>query len=92
MKEIKRTGAGLQIDVFCVDTLPACKVFLPALESYSLERVYEGLIRRKPASSHEAEADCFNLLHLMAKMEKEEWIPWVEEIMVKFDTIQPMRF
>ena len=102
MKEIKLTGASLrQLDhLFCVDSLQGCRDLLPAgrLESYTLASVYEGLIGRMPPSSHQAEADCFNLLQITAEMDgvKEvmemEWIPWAEENMVKFDTIHPMRF
>ena len=53
-----------------------------------LASVYEHTIGSEPSSSHEAEADCFNLLQITAKMEK--WIPWAEENMVKFSDIQPM--
>ena len=100
MKEIKRTGASLHKDTYCVDSLQGCRDLLPAgrLESYTLASVYEGLIGRKPSSSHQAEADCFNLLQITAEMDgvhgvmEMEWIPWAEENMVKFDTIHPMRF
>ena len=93
MKEIKLTGASLrQLDhLFCVDSLQGCRRLLrPALESYTLASVYESLLRMKPSSSHKAEADCFNLLQITEMMK--EWIPWAEENMVKFDTVQPMRF
>ena len=86
------------VEAFCVDTLEVCPVFLLGLKSYSFARVYEHLIGRKPSSSHQAEADCFNLLQITAEMDgvhgvmEMEWIPWAEENMVKFDTIHPMRF
>ena len=92
MKEIKLTGASLrQLDhLFCVDSLQGCRLLLrPALESYTLASVYESLFGRKPSSFHKAETDCINLLQIM-RMRK--WIPWAEENMVKFDTVQPMRF
>ena len=88
MKEIKRTGASLQTEVFCVDTWVGCKHLLTGFGSYSLPSVYKELLGCKPPSSHEAEADCFNLMAVTAKMER--WIPWAEKKMVKFATIQPM--
>ena len=39
MKEIKRTGASLQTEVFCVDTLVGCRHLLSGLRSYSLPSI-----------------------------------------------------
>ena len=88
MKEIKRAGASLQTEVLCVDTWVGCKHLLTDLRSYSLPNVYKELLGSEPPSSHEAEADCFNLMAVTAMME--QWIPWAEKKVVKFDTIQPM--
>ena len=88
MKEIKRTGASLQTEVYCVDTLVGCRQLLSGLRSYSLPSVYKELLGSEPPSSHEAEADCYNLMAITAMMER--WVPWAEKKMVKLSTIQPM--
>ena len=88
MKEIKQTGASLQTEILCVDTWEGCRHFLTDLGSYNLPSVYKELLGSEPPSSHEAEADCFNLMAVTAMME--QWIPWAEKKVVKFDTIQPM--
>ena len=88
MKEIKRTGASLQTEVYCVDTLVGCRDLLTGPKSFKLSDIYRYLMGEEPKYSHEAEADCFNLMEITAEMV--QWVSWAEKKMVKLATIQPM--